>query len=249
MEAFMASQRKNFHGNELDVRLTGDQKVVIFHGPDLSTTTEQSGFIEDLTYSDLKSLNCGHYLIDTTIPATAKTAKAKPMIKTANKRKNHKIYQIPLFEQYLKKFGKNVFTNVEIKKEGRFFNYDLEKELFRILKKDNQEKRILISSFNWLSIFYIRKNFPGLWAGILVDKKQSHFWIPLLVWLIRPDTVHIHISRASEKIVRFLHQKHCGVVVWGVNDPERLRYCKDYGIDIAITDNMELMKFSKALKK
>lgn len=44
---------------ELDVKLTKDKQVVVFHDDEISKLTNGKGFINEMTLADLKELNCG----------------------------------------------------------------------------------------------------------------------------------------------------------------------------------------------
>ena len=222
MEAFNASYKRGFTGHELDVRITKDGTVVIFHGPGLETTTEGRGLVENKTYAEIMQYNCGNYL----------------EIKNKNK------FIIPTLDEYLKRYGKKIFTNIEIKREWNNVKPGLEKSVIDLVKKYNCEKNVLISSFNLLSIFYIRKNFPWIRAGALIDRDRlAALWIPLCIKLLKPDSIHIHskMNRNMKKCIAYIKKNDCGVVLWGVNEKADLSMFLEYGADIMITDNMSLI--------
>ena len=85
MDAFIRCVEKNIP-IELDVHLTKDKKVVVFHDYNLFRMTGLNKNIEDCTYDELKELNLG---------------------KTNQK--------IPLFSDVLKKVNNRVFILIELK--------------------------------------------------------------------------------------------------------------------------------------
>ncbi|MDH4330611.1 MAG: glycerophosphodiester phosphodiesterase family protein [Candidatus Moranbacteria bacterium] len=44
---------------ELDVRLTKDNQVVVFHDKEVSALTDGEGFVNEMTLDEIKKLNCG----------------------------------------------------------------------------------------------------------------------------------------------------------------------------------------------
>lgn len=219
MEAFYASVKLGFAGHELDVRLSRDHVVVIFHGPDLSTTTNGHGLIENSSYDEISPLNCGRYLSENV----------------------KKIWHIPTLEEYLKKYGKRCFSNIEIKREQFNVKPGLEDRVIELVYKYRCEKNVLLSSFNLLSMYRIRKKYPEILAGILIDTTRiASLWIPLCIRFFKPDTIHIHTQMASAKWIRYIKNHECGAVLWGVNDKPTLKNFVSYGADILITDNMDL---------
>lgn len=220
LNAFSASTDLGFRGHELDVRLTRDKVVVIFHGPDLSTTTNGKGLVESRLFSEIRDLNCSNYL----------------------NRKNSPVAGIPTLEEYLLQFGKKVFTNIEIKKEWYYPGFDLERKTIQLINKSGCANNVLISSFNLLSIYFIRKNFPDILAGALIDKTRiAPVWIPLAIKLLKPDSIHIHRVMATPRWIEYIKSRNCGVAIWGVNDRDLLANFANQGVDIMITDNMELI--------
>ena len=59
LAAFQLAIDQGAEAIELDVQLTRDQEVVVFHDVHLDRTTNGSGKVKDLTLSELKSYNAG----------------------------------------------------------------------------------------------------------------------------------------------------------------------------------------------
>ena len=218
MAGFKASTKLGFSGHELDVRLSKDNIVMIFHGPDLSSTTDGKGFIENKTYDEIAKFNCSHYLEN--------SKKAIP---------------IPTFDEYLKIFGNKLFTNVELKREWYNIRPGLEYQAVKLIRKYNCEKNVILSSFNLLSIYRLRKQFPDILVGLLIDKQRiASVWIPLAIKFLKPDSIHIHKEMASDQWINYIKKQNCGIAIWGVNDKEQFKKFVKSGVDILITDNMNL---------
>lgn len=59
MLAFNQAAELGVDGFELSIRLTKDEEIIAFHDATVDRTTEGSGYVKDLTLTDLKELNHG----------------------------------------------------------------------------------------------------------------------------------------------------------------------------------------------
>ena len=110
--------------------------------------------------------------------------------------------------------------NIEIKSRG-IFNFTLEKEVARLIRNFNLEKRVLVSSFNPFTLSKIRTFCPTVYRAILLTLSEEHgnnFITRSLVlnFLCRPHMLNLRYSDYTEKY-RVLAQK-VPVVLWTVND-------------------------------
>ena len=62
--AFSKSAALGIHGFAIDIRLTKDEEIVVFHDEFLERTTDLSGRISDLTFNDLKQTDAGYHFTD-----------------------------------------------------------------------------------------------------------------------------------------------------------------------------------------
>jgi len=219
LEAFSASEKLGFHAHELDIRLSKDKTAVVFHGPRLERTTNGSGFLENRHDKELEKLDWGYYLGN-------------------NKKRNPS--PILYFSQYLERFADNTMTNIEIKKEWFRTGFLIENTALKMINRYNPD-HFLFSSFNFLSIFYLRLKAPSYHRGILLEKNRLFLFIlPVLIYFTRPDSIHIHYSLLNKKLCDNLNKKGA-VVTWGVQTVEDYRCCQEWNVAIAITDNIDLI--------
>lgn len=62
--AFSKSAALGIHGFAIDIRLTKDEEIVVFHDEYLERTTDLSGRISDYTFDDLKKADAGYHFTD-----------------------------------------------------------------------------------------------------------------------------------------------------------------------------------------
>ena len=115
---------------------------------------------------------------------------------------------------------KNFKLNIEIKSRD-ILDYELEKEVVRLIRKYSLEKRVLVSSFNPFTLYKIRIFCPAVYRAILLTMGEDHgnnfFTRSLLLnFLCRPHMLNLRFSDYSEKF-RLLNQT-VPVVLWTVND-------------------------------
>ena len=253
IEAFRESTKVGFRAHELDVRLSKDGKLILFHGPNLQRTTSGFGKLEKQTFNELKKIDWGYYLKNSA--ATSLSKKTPPTnLPTAQKKRQkttdskNQIIEITTLDDYLKEFGKKCITNIEVKKEWYIFNRNLENRVIECVKQHKLEQRVLYSSFNILSMRYLRKKQAESVIGVLKDKGPAllPFWAPLLlsifVKIVKPDTINLHPSLATTNLVKKYKDRGYGVLVWKINDTKIYDTMKKAGVDVAITDNINLLE-------
>ncbi|MFA5646065.1 MAG: glycerophosphodiester phosphodiesterase family protein [Candidatus Ratteibacteria bacterium] len=122
---------------ELDVRLTKDKKIVVFHDAELHRLTKGSGAISDYTYAELK----------------------KFPIKT--KRERMAVQHIPLLEEVFEVYGSQGRWRIEIKQEG------LEEDLISLIRKYRLEEEVVLISFLLQSLLVARDKAPEIPNGYI----------------------------------------------------------------------------------
>ena len=112
---------------EMDLRITKDGKVVVFHDAILDRTTNGKGKVCDFTYNEISQLDAGYWF------------------------NNNNIFQyrdneikIPLLEDIFEQFP-NTYLNLDIKDNDVGLVY----EVLRIINKFNVLDHILIGSGNY----------------------------------------------------------------------------------------------------
>ena len=139
MQAYVQAVKNGINWIELDVQLSLDGEVFIFHDDDMERLTGKKGQVTDLTLKEIKTLDVGSWF-------DPKFAGAK----------------IPTLDEYLAWMRKNqqVFTDIEIKKKPEadvIYETTLAREVIRKLEKyPDLFSRVLISSFSLDALKEIR---------------------------------------------------------------------------------------------
>lgn len=134
---------------ELDIRLTDDQNIIVFHDEKLSRMTDRDGYISNLKLSELEQINL------------LKTEKGKTVPTE---------FRIPSLERVLETVNGKVPLLIELKKAEH--SLILEEKLLDLLKGYTGD--YAVESFDPFSLQYFYKNAPTIMRGQL----SSYFHHP-----------------------------------------------------------------------
>ena len=146
--------------------------------------------------------------------------------------------KIPLFREVLNVLSKKCTIVVEIK-SIHYFNTGLEKNVLEIIKEFNFEQNCIISSFNPVILWRIRKLNPSILTAFLWSNKdpQLVFNTPLWAWICRPDGFHADIDYLDENLMNWIRRKKMSILTFTVKTPSELSKAKHLGVDGIIMDD------------
>ncbi|GIW45505.1 MAG: glycerophosphoryl diester phosphodiesterase [Candidatus Binatia bacterium] len=196
---------------ELDVQLSADDALVVFHDADVSRTTNGKGKVRELTLEQLRSLDAGSWFAP----------------RFAGER-------ILTLEEVLEMVGGRARLNVEIKAPREDGNVLIPK-LLATLDQFGVAGDTLVSCFDWWLLGDVRAAHGQVPLGLL----WSDPLIPW-PWdrAAKMHANHLHplwavVSRAQ---VEEAHAHGMSVHAWTVNDPPTMVELLQMGVDGIITD-------------
>jgi len=138
MIAFGKALEAGCDGIELDVQLSKDGELVVFHDESVDRTTDGSGLVRELRLAELRELDAG---------ATFAGGQGRN--------------PIPSLAEYLDLVGgRDIVTNIEIK--NAIYRYPgIEERLATMVRERGMERRVIFSSFNHQSALLIKRLCPG----------------------------------------------------------------------------------------
>ena len=133
--------------------------------------------------------------------------------------------------------------NLEIKSNS-FFNNNVERDVINFIKKNKIVSKTIISSFNPMLLYKIKKTNKQIIIGYLYTKKNVHWIIRTYFWanIIKPDILHVDIKFLNQKIVKWCRNKQIPIFVYTVNTREEYLYVKKLGVNGIFTDDPLKMK-------
>jgi len=143
---------------------------------------------------------------------------------------------LPRLEEVLQRFSSRAFLDIELKVPG------LEQQTMAALRKHPAQKGYVVSSFLPEVLRAIHLLDASVPLGLLCENRHQLRSAgragapvaPSLTWVIpRADLV-------DQALVQEVHASGKNVMVWTVNDAEKMRLLSDWGVDAIISDETEL---------
>jgi glycerophosphoryl diester phosphodiesterase len=219
MEAFSLAMEQGADGFELDVHLTKDGEIVVAHDERLERVSNGTGFLNDYTLDELKSLDFG-----------------KLSVSTPEKQ----IYRIPtLAEVFSLVKPARLFLNIEMKTDVRIY-MELPEKLAALTKEYSMEEQVIYSSFNHYSLQSIKKFEPDAKTGLLYDLALVDPWVYAKytgAYAIHPN--YRIIAELPETVAK-CHENGIKVNVWTVDDPQIIKLMLQRKVDCIMTNKPDI---------
>jgi glycerophosphoryl diester phosphodiesterase len=201
---------------ELDVKLSKDSIPILFHDDDLDRTTNGHGPVADMNWNDLKDLDAGAWFSDSFAGIG-----------------------IPSLEEALDVIlDLDLSVNLEIKPcAGREIE-TAEAMLDLVSQVYDDLDRILISSFSYVSLETALDMLPDAPRGLLLEPEWPENWQEL-VQFFNPVTINVSDKTLSNGKVAALLPLQKPVLVYTVNDADRARLLRQWGVSGVFTDDLE----------
>ena len=201
---------------EVDVRLTGDDRPVLLHDPDLDRTTTGRGPLADTDLAAVRELDAGSWF------STAFDGEPVPELETA-----------------LREFDRlGLGVNLELKAEpGR--ESRLVDAVAAALTENPVAGGVLLSSFDRGTVAACRRRLPKIHRGLIAEK-LSDDEIDFaraqccLALCVGAESLQFHR-------IPLLRSSGFAVIAWTVNAADKARSLLDAGVRSVITDDPALL--------
>lgn len=211
MSAFFLALQEGADGIELDVHLTKDGEVVVLHDETVDRTTDGRGWVKDLTWAEIRTLDAGGRFSDAfrgeRIP---RLADVLSWIRTT-----------PLK------------LNIELK-NGWVPYPDLEARVVTLLRQYDLVDRAILSSFNHDSLRLLAERFPDVRRAALYVARLYQPW-NYSAALGGADHHPFYLSVTPE-MVAGVKAHGFQVRPFTVDEPEHIRALQAIGADAVITN-------------
>lgn len=153
MAGIRAAAELGADGVEIDVFMTADGKVVLFHDERTERLTGVRGDITAMTWDEVARLRIGR------------------TIDAGGRRMSYPDEQpIPLLEEVLDEFGGRLLFNIEMKAYGPDWRRrHAGTEVARVVRKSGAEHSVVVTSFDFFMLYYLERECPGLHSGFAYD--------------------------------------------------------------------------------
>eukprot|EP00698_Gefionella_okellyi_P001331 TRINITY_DN11271_c0_g1_i1.p1 TRINITY_DN11271_c0_g1~~TRINITY_DN11271_c0_g1_i1.p1 ORF type:complete len:375 (-),score=62.84 TRINITY_DN11271_c0_g1_i1:65-1189(-) len=224
---------------ELDVYLSSDGKLIVYHDPVVNRTTNGTGPIALKSFEEIRSLDAAYRF-------STNRGESFPL--------RGRGIQIPAFEEVLQQFPQ-AHINIEIKPDDIAVADSLADDLRRFSTSEHPiEKRVIVGS-RWCTVMkHFRSLMPTvstsacekeatafvllqlvglqyLWKSIVAAPLPSVFQIPAFTAGIRLGT---------RSFVQAAHAAGLKVHFWVINEPDHMRALLETGCDGIVSDRVDL---------
>ncbi len=215
---------------ELDVQMSRDGHIIVFHDANVERLTNGEGNILDLDLVYLRSLN-----------ASAHFAGGWPQPQ-----------YIPTLREALDLARQgNVEVYIEIKssqRDGVSGRYPgIAEATIRDVLAAGMQEQVLIMAFDWALLPPVKELAPGVRTGILVSEdawnpQESAALSPLVIQAQRLhcEWIHMDYELFTPEMPDLLHASGLQLGIWTVNDAAGLQRLTLAGVDALTTDRPDL---------
>ncbi len=197
---------------ELDVRMSKDNEVVIFHDPDIFSIAAEPGLVKNKTLKELKSLDVGE-------------GERIPTFREVIELSNHKVNLIMhIGAAHMEAQIINLLREYDYI-EMTIISCMIHRYLFKYRKLEpNLKLAALVNLYSeTLPKWDVRKN--------LIDTATNNKF-----YAINPE---YHI--VDTQFITYAHQKNLKIFVWTVNEESIMRKLITLGVDGIMTDDIALL--------
>ena len=198
--------------------ITKDGKLVIFHDASVERTSNGTGFIKNMTYDELLSLDIGAW-------------------KSPEFAGQH----IWTFGQLLD-FCKEtkMLLNMELKNYEVFYE-NLEQRVIDEICKRQMQEQVFVSSFNHISMQHFKELCPDIETGLLYDKP----YLDMEHYVQRSNADNMHprymLLQYQPELMELFHGRGMKVNTWTVNDEENMKDMIARGVDCIISNHPDVL--------
>lgn len=207
--AFMEAVKADADYIELDVQMTADGEVVVFHDSELERLSNGSGKLSDRTYSELRALNA------------------------AGKFRNDPDYGdawIMLLSEVLEKYGSEIMFNIEIKDVGNVS--ETARKTVDIIKKYGIEDTCYVTSFSYTALKTVKEIAPHIKTAIITHLAALSSYSKLSA----VDAVSMNYLFVNQSVVNTVHSNGKQIFVWTVDNTDDMQQMIAMGVDNIITN-------------
>lgn len=194
---------------ELDVQLTADGQLVVFHDNTIDRTTDGKGELSKYTYKELQEFSAGSWFSKDGMFDDAK---------------------IVLFSDVLECVGNDILLNIEIKNHGDIVR--TAEKTVEVIEEYGIERSCYVTSFSYKALKTVKKLNPKIKTGLIANIATSTSFSQLKYI----DAVSLNYIFINQSVVNMAHQNGKRVFVWTVDNRSDIQHMIAMGVDNIITN-------------
>ena len=218
MSAFQGALAAGADGIELDVRLTRDSQLVVFHDRQLDRTSNGHGLVDHHTLADIRSLDVGSWF-------------------------SHKFKgeAAPTLDQVFEALPHDYLINVEMKVVIKGMNLIAHK-VAETIRRHQRWDSTLVASFNPIALFHLRRIEPRIARGYIWSRYHPY---PIRSRWFAPIVKAQWYDPANDTYSPALHDKFqrkgSKVLAWDMDFGRDMERMASLRLEAMVTDDVTLM--------
>ncbi len=212
-DAFEAAMESGADYIELDVRLTKDGQLVVFHDSTLERTTNGSGKLSDYTYNELQKLSAG-----TDFGKKGEFDDAKIM----------------LLSEVFDLVDRKMLYNIEIKESAGAVQ--TAEKTVELLEEYNLEGSCYVTSFSYTILKRVKELNPRIKTALIANMAASTSY-SMLEYI---DAVSMNYLFVNQSVVHEAHRNGKLIFVWTVDRRADIEQMVALGVDNIITNRPDI---------
>ncbi len=215
LSAFQSALAAGADGVELDVRLTRDDRLIVFHDASLDRTSDSQGPVRGHTLAELRSLDVGSWF----------SPKFKGEIP-------------PTLDEVFELLPRDFLVNVELKVIIRGMK-QIAHLVAETIARHGRRASTLVASFNPVALYHLRRFEPGIARGYIWSKKhpfpvRSRWLSPL----VQVDWYDPADESYNPRLHRIFQRRGHRVLAWDVDFGRDLEAMASARLEAVVTDHL-----------
>lgn len=191
LPAFRLARDYGIPGVELDLQLTADGEIIVFHDPDFSRICGSPKLVRDSSIEEIRTLDAGSH-------------KSAAFAGT----------RVPTLRELLEELGRELLFDLELKYYSSKDRNELVSKTALLIEEFSMEDRALISSFDPRTLRRSKERLPGIPHGLIYDESSLPRWLS-------PRLALSYARADFEKpVYRIGPRTNRDYLVWTVDDRE-----------------------------
>ncbi|WP_342525927.1 glycerophosphodiester phosphodiesterase [Chryseomicrobium sp. FSL W7-1435] len=232
--AFEKAAELGVHGFEIDLRMTKDEHIIVFHDDTVDRTSGQTGSISQMSLQEVQAIDFSERFEKRDLLTDEELKKAK----------------IITLQELLERYP-FLYINMDMKDSPSSYEGSLmPSRLWRILDEANALDRVVVTSFydEQIDRFNLyAQNRVALGAGEKEVRKAYAAYTSQFKHLYHPkaDVFQLPVNHKSIRLdtrgfIQFLHSLNIKVHYWTIDDPQQMIQLIAKGADGIVTDSPDL---------